>query len=514
MKSNPHSMQTMLESLYCMTTNPAANKTVIGECLYTTVVDGYVPLPCNLSELNDFMCAGLNREGQLCGECREGFAPPVYSYSLRCVNCTDYSLNWLKYMAVAFGPLTVFCTLVVVFHISPASPYLYGFIFSSHIVGMPTIIRLLILSQEYIGASGTISIIYLRIFFTPMGIWNLDFFRLVYEPFCIHPKMTFLQSITLDYLIAAYPLSLTLFTYVLVSLHSHDCNLVVVLWKPFKYILNPYVRNFNVHTSLIDSFATLFLLSTLKFQSVTFDLLVANPVYFIDDTHDSKLYLRLAGNVKYFGQEHLPYALLALSIFLTLVVLPTLLLFLYPCQTFQQCLNKYHCNSLTLRTFMDVFLGPFKDRTNSSKDFRFLAGIFFLCRTIMIILLTFVYSASSIVLTALIFALLAVSVALFQPNVSSTRNTFDIFFLVYISVGFITVTTCLVIYSPGYFFVFFTHFVVFTPIIYITSLALFWILAKKRMPQALFKKLYLRCCGQKASSSTAMNEQRPLLSPK
>ena len=118
-KSNLHSMQTMLESSYCMTTDPATNRTVVGECTYSTVVDGYVALPCNISELNDFMCAGLNREGQLCGKCREGFAPPVYSYSLSCVNCTEYSLNWLRYLAVAFVPLTIFCTFVVVFHISP-----------------------------------------------------------------------------------------------------------------------------------------------------------------------------------------------------------------------------------------------------------------------------------------------------------------------------------------------------------------------------------------------------------
>ena len=506
-KSNPHSMQTVLENFYCMTTDPAANRTVVGECVYSNALDGFFPLPCNISELNNFMCAGLNREGQLCGKCREGFAPPAYSYSLKCVNCTEYSLNWLRYLAVAFVPLTIFCTFVVVFHISPTSPYLHGFIFFSHIWGMPVAVRLVIISQEYYRVSGSMQ----SLFLTPIGIWNLDFFRLVYEPFCIHPKITFLQTIALDYMVAAYPLVLTLFIYILVSLHSHKCKLVVVIWKPFKYILNPYVHNFNVHASLIDSFATLFYLSTLKFQSVSYDLLVPIPVFSMDGTHDHKYYLRLAGNVEYFGQEHLPYAILALSILLTLVVLPTLLLFLYPCQCFQQCLNKCHCNFLALRTFMDVFLGSYKDRTNSSKDFRYLAGIFFLFRTVVIILNATVHSVSSIVLIAIALALFAVSVALFQPHISSSHNTLDAFFLAYTSVGTLVVTIC---FANHFFTQLFTIVFVFTPMLYTTGLVLFWVVVKQRMPQAFFIKLCSHCCRQNANVPPVLNEQRLILPTK
>jgi len=84
--------QSELENFYCMTTaNISGHRMdVVGSCLYSAFAypEGmHYPLPCNISQLNDFMCADLNREGQLCGKCREGFAPPVYSYSLSCVNC-------------------------------------------------------------------------------------------------------------------------------------------------------------------------------------------------------------------------------------------------------------------------------------------------------------------------------------------------------------------------------------------------------------------------------------------
>ena len=316
---------------------------------------------------------------------------------------------------------------------------------------MPITIRLVVLTHEYKRFTKSIFVnpdlqhSFDCLFFTLLGIWNLDFFRLVYQPFCIHPKMTFLQAIALDYVVAAYPLVLILLTYFLMSLHSHNCKLVVLLWKPFKCILSPYIHTFNVRTSLIDSFATLFLLSTLKFQSVTFDLLIPITVFSMNDTHAHKPYLRLAGNVEYLGQEHLPYAILALSILITVVVLPTLLLFLYPCQHFQRCLNVCHCNFLNLQTFMDVFLGSYKDRTNHTKDFRYFAGIFFLFRAAITTLSAITYTTAGIVLTGLILALFSASVAFFQPHISSIHNTLDTFFLLYLSVALIAVVKCLIV---------------------------------------------------------------------
>ena len=91
--------QTWLQRLYCMTThgNGSNRADVVGGCLfsvrhYSSRYPNY-PLPCNISLLNKEMCGGWNREGQLCGRCVKGF-----DTSLACVNCTDYHLNWLRYI--------------------------------------------------------------------------------------------------------------------------------------------------------------------------------------------------------------------------------------------------------------------------------------------------------------------------------------------------------------------------------------------------------------------------------
>ena len=89
--------------------------------------------PDNLSEV----CGYYNRKGQLCGKCMKDFAPSVYSYSMSCVDCQGHASNWLKYVAVAFLPLTAFFVFVIIFRISAASGLINTLIFISQIGTAP-----------------------------------------------------------------------------------------------------------------------------------------------------------------------------------------------------------------------------------------------------------------------------------------------------------------------------------------------------------------------------------------
>ena len=171
------------------------------------------------------------------------------------------------------------------------------------------------------------------------GIWNLDFFRLLYPPFCLHSHMTTLQVLALDYLIAVYPLILIVITYLFVELHDRSFGLFVWLWRPFHRCFIHFRRNWSIRTSLVDAFATFLLLSYVKLLSVSVDIL--NPVWLYNNNGDtlSKLYLYYDGTIEYFGQEHIPYTILAIIVLLMFIILPLLLLCLYPCRCFQKCLN-------------------------------------------------------------------------------------------------------------------------------------------------------------------------------
>ena len=73
----------------------------------------------------------------------------------------------------------------------------------------------------------------------------------------------------------------------------------------------------------------------MKIKGVSLGLLSPTAPYRVDGSIDEKLYLFLAGDVEYFGPEHMPYAILALFFSTVFLVLPGILLFFYPFQFFQ-----------------------------------------------------------------------------------------------------------------------------------------------------------------------------------
>lgn len=488
-----NTLQPWLQTFYCMTTtgeNTTTRRDVIGSCLFSFDIrmqGTFFPLPCNITKLNDYMCAGLNRKGQLCGKCVEGFAPAVFSYTVNCVKCTDYHLNWLKYIGLAFGPLTLFCIVICVLHISVASPYLHGYVFYCQIVTMPIVLRLATNVNGYKEASANVKIGE-GIYASFLSMWNLDILRVLYNPFCIHPDMTIIQALALDYLIAFYPLILLLVTFSLVSLHSRNNSIAVALWKPFQRILTPCLRTLNIKTSLIESFASLYLLSVMKIQSVTLDLLSPTALYYVDGTLNNKLFLFLAGDIEFFGTEHLPYAVLALTIFAVFVVFPAILLFLYPFTFFQHFLNRIHCNFHGLRTFMDVFQGHYKDGTNGTRDFRCFSGIFFVTRLVLVASFVMLSSLYSFLTFGVIITILGFAVATLHPQRTRVHYTLDCVILVLLSILLFSVI--------GFFLgphnsipsmvsrVFGLTALAF-PLFYFICLVIYWIGVKKRIPQRL-----------------------------
>ena len=59
---------------------------VVGECFiserdsFLPALRDYLQLPPNASEVEKVMCNHLHRRGRLCGECREHFYLPTYSW--------------------------------------------------------------------------------------------------------------------------------------------------------------------------------------------------------------------------------------------------------------------------------------------------------------------------------------------------------------------------------------------------------------------------------------------------
>ena len=423
---------------FCMTQNKELTKIVVGPCPYNSNAKSYhkdntfVSLPSNVTELNRIMCGRVGRTGQFCGQCMEGHSPPVYSYYPQCVNCTAGTNNWPKYLAVSLLPTTVFFIGALVFRFRATSPLLNGYILFCQILTSPPILRLLVyrVYERH-------HVVHILLYIYPafLSIWNLDFFRLVYTPFCLHPNTSTLQVLSLDYIIAAYPLALIILTYTLVRLHYHNWRLVVWLWRPFIGCFARCRRQWDIQNSLVDAFATFFLLSYVKFLSVSIDILMPTFSWDMESTIQSPV-VYYDGTVEYFGLEHLPYALLAFAVLIVFTFFPILLLCVYPCRCFHRFLNRYHLSSPALHTFMDTFQGSFKDGTNETRDCRYFSAIYLMTRVVLylsvgISIVTFNTSTISGVLLVVIVLL-----SVFQPYKESLYNRLDTCLLVTLMVFF------------------------------------------------------------------------------
>ena len=478
---------------YCMTYDNNTGKTLTGACLYTffniTEVNPYLSnyhkLPLDSSEFTNEMCGFFNRQGQLCGQCEEGYVSPVYSYDLQCTKCSVTSYNWAKYILVAFGPLTLFLLIIFLFRINVTSPPLINLVGVSQINAAPLIARVLLASIKGRAAMDTLNRTWLSLY----GIWNLDFFRTLLPPICL--QLTTLQTLALDYAIAFYPLVLIIMTYFIIELHMRNYRLVQWLWRPFHMCCARFRSQGDVKNSLINVFATFFLLSVIKFLSVSFDMLVPIQLF---DVHGKRLptrYLYFDATVEYFGKEHLPYAILALLVLLTVVVLPLLLLILYPFRCFQKCLTCFRMRTPALHIFMDAFQGWFKDGTNGTYDCRHFAAVYLGIGPLLYTLFAFTMNMYIWPLTAVVFIAIITSHQIFKPYKLAIHNTTAaISFLILPSLCILIIAAT---YAPRYSkFSFVLRGLIATlPPILIIGVIIHW-LTQKRILQTIIQKLCIR----------------------
>ena len=96
---------------------------------------------------------------------------------------------------------------------------------------------------------------------TFIGIWNLVFFQYFIPPFCISSDMSTLHTLALEYVVAAYPLLLTVVIYFCIQMYDRGVRVVVCVWRPFHVCFVRFRRKWNPKGSVINAFATFLLLS-------------------------------------------------------------------------------------------------------------------------------------------------------------------------------------------------------------------------------------------------------------
>lgn len=413
---------------YCVTEYKNSLSAVVGLCQYTCTENlpllHYISLPphVNVSELSRVVCKNFSRKGQMCGECKTKHALAAYSYTLNCVDCSQSKMNWLKYVGVAFGPQTLFFIFIVLGRISVTSGLMVGYVTVSQVIATGVELRFktseLHSRYDFNRVNSNVNF-----FFTVYSIWNLDFFRGLYTPFCLHPDVSPLAVISLDYAVAVYPLLLITVTYLMLLV----CGKCKFSGAPLYRLTRRCYQEWDIRDSIVDAFATALILSYVKILNVSFALLL--PVPLKDQNGVVKeIAVYYSGNLKYFGPEHLPYAVLAMLMFLSFNILPLVLLTLYPCHCFQLCLNKCWKGS-GVHNVMDNFYRCYK---TSPRDCRLFGVVYLYLRLFNLCLLLVALSPAYLNLVSLLYLSMAMLIALVRPHQVNSHNIINatLFFLI------------------------------------------------------------------------------------
>ena len=386
---NQYGNTSELEMGYCMTqTNSSL---VVSRCAYILTTHNfsqyhsiYQVLPKQLDQVNDSLCAAFNRKGFLCSECKENYGLAAYRYyGFMCVKCSYSTWNWVAYILLLFLPPTILFIVLLIVNINSHSGTFTGFIYFAHTVTSTAFFypALITLSQSLIGYWPV------QIILALYGIWDLDYMQFIVPPFCVSTSLTTLQLVSLGYVSSAYSLFLCMVAYHLIELHARGNWLLVKIWWPFHRFLNKYNNHSNIQFSVLHAMATFILLSYGKNYFVSFTLFSSSTLVELDINTNSLKSLpprSIDLGTFYFSATHVPYAVLGLLGCIITVILPLVLVIIYPTRVFPKLircfgLRRWHA----LRTFLEVFVGSYKDGTNTSegkRDYRLFAAVYLIGR--------------------------------------------------------------------------------------------------------------------------------------
>ena len=334
-------------------------------------------IPTNISapDLNYMTCNSYNRQDTQCRQCIDGYGPAAFSDGITCADCSRQRHMWVLNLLFQLTMVTLMYSIVILFQVKGSSSPFNVLITYSQLgvnalmIGSGTYTKVVCFTNHKL----------VLLILTLLGVWNLDFFRLVIPPLCVSTSMKAVNILLLDYVVAFYPLVLTVFSYIGIELHDRNCRIIVYLCTPLKMVLH---GNWNPKETILSTCATFLLLTYSKFLFVSVCLLLGVPSYNCNgDVIPNSTVLFYDPTIRFFHSEHIPYVVLALSIVVFIVLLPPLLLLLYPAQFFRKCLN---CCGFQrwdiLHLIMDIFQGWYKDGTEGTYDYRPLSALYMLLR--------------------------------------------------------------------------------------------------------------------------------------
>uniref|UniRef100_A0A1X7UTJ7 Uncharacterized protein n=1 Tax=Amphimedon queenslandica TaxID=400682 RepID=A0A1X7UTJ7_AMPQE len=243
-------------------------------------------------------------------------------------------------------------------------------------------------------------------------------------PLCISGHMSPLESTSFWYVIGFYPLLLLLLLYVWMTLYDKGYKCVVFITRPFHRCMARFWSMTGIEPSFTHSIASIYILCFTQLTATSFKILSFGHFH-----------AKFAFDEKqgYFQGWHVFAGFIAIIVLLFLIVLPTLCILFYPFKWLQKLLDCLHLRKQLLISLGDVFTGPYKNGTENTYDYRFMAGLYLLAKIFILsqFLFGFPYFAIGVPIAgAFLSLLLAALVLIFRPFNRNIHN-FTEFLILY-----------------------------------------------------------------------------------
>ena len=415
----------------CATSSGQEGDYYIGSCPFTYTFNSinrmYSEMPSNSSQLDEVMCGPYNRRGLLCGECKDGYGPAVYSLDMKCANCSSLWSGYVisLYLFLQIVPTTLIFISFVVFRINIVTGPLLGYVLFCQItLGELNYINFL---YDYIKSNVSLFLRGMGYFsVTVSQFWSLQYFKAIIPPFCISDNLTGIHIHLLNFIPAIYPLIVVIISCVLMELHARNHRMVRLLWKPFKIIIS------KANITEVTSDAVFHAFASFIFLSNTSVLITTCQVLGEINVHNSfgmakKKVLFTDPTVEVFSHTYISCAIISLILFIFISLFPSLLLCIYPTRVYRYLSRFLSARKrLAITAFAEALHSCFKDGLNGTRDYRPLAGAPLFCFLINLalthILRLFVNRTTRNFEEQVIWMILACLVSYLKPCKSTIAN--------------------------------------------------------------------------------------------
>ena len=375
-----------------------------GFCSYSHMssIADYHALPNDSRSLDSHVC-GPYRTGTACGKCTKDLSVYFNSRTTRCGSEELCDVGWLFYLLSEIIPLIILFLVILYFNISFTSGNINCFVFYAQILdSLATDGNGTLEFEPYVKVMREI----LSQLYRPL---NLKFFSLEPMSFCLWKGAGVLDMFLMKYVTVGFALALVLLTILLVRC---QCTKFRVFQTP--------------NSVLIHGLSAFFVLCYSQAARATFEILTYFCLY-SHKFHCEQRIVNRVGYMTYLGDEHIKYAVIASFFLVFIVIIPPLLLLIYPlvfkllglCKLSESKLASVLWRVMPIQ-LLDAFQSSFKD------EYRFFAAFYFLYRAM--VLCAFAYCEIALAFYSIVQLMLILALAIhavFQPHKKREHNIID-----------------------------------------------------------------------------------------